>query len=584
MNEMMRTLIFLGVAVVAALGGWLSQRDTTVKKVDVPPTGLMLFPDFKDPLVAKSLEIVTFDDSTAELKQFKVAQENGRWVIPSHGNYPADAETQLRDAAAGLIDLKALAKASEVANDHAMYGVVEPNQAKLKVGDKGVGTLVAVQDARDNDLMRLVVGKEVEGGPGQRFVRKPGEDIVYVAEFSLDKLPTEFDKWIEKDLLKLSPFDVSKVTLKDYSLVPTQNGTGLLQRMEASLTYDSAATNQWTLDSMVVFSRGGAPTEAPLSEQEELNKQKLDDLRNALDDLKIVDVVGKPKDLGKLLAEGLESVEASQLESLAAFGFLPARGRDGVFDVFASNGELIVDLKDGVRYTLRFGKIAGTENTSSSKGSDSAADTDEGGENAADKIKVNRYLFVSAQLSPLTLTQPMLEPEPAGPESTPAETPAEKPTARPAASGGGGANGQDPAESQSPVTKAQPKAAAAGEGDDPEAPKAEPAADPAKAERERIKRENERKLTEFREKKAKAENRVKELNSRFADWYYVVSEDIYKKLRLGRADFVKEAATAADEGFGVDAFRKLESGGIKGAAAPPPMTPARPGTPSFSLP
>lgn len=546
MNETTRTLIFVGVAAVAGLAAWASQRQTYVPgEVGVPPGGVELFPDFKDALAAKSLEIVTFDDSTAELKPFRVAFQNGRWVMTSHQNYPADAENQMRDAAAGLIDIKGLAIASDLASDHAMYGVVEPDAAKLKVGDKGVGTLVAVQNADESDLMRLVVGKPVEGREGQRFVRKPKEERVYVAEFSLDKLSTEFDAWIEKDLLKLSPFDVSKVTLKDYSLLPTQNGTALLQRMEAALTYDSAATNQWSLDKMVVYNRENQPQDAPLTDQEELNKQKLDDLRNGLDDLKIINVARKPEALGKLLKDGLENAQSSELDSLAAFGFIPARGPDGTFDVFASNGELIVDMKDGVRYVLRFGRVAGTEEATSSKSS--GADQEEG----ADAIKVNRYLFVSAQLSPLTLTQPMLEPEPAGPAT---ETPTEKPAAE---------------------TPAEEKPAA--EGDDPDKPAVEPAADPAKAERERIKRENDRKMTEYREKKAKAENRVKELNSRFADWYYVVSEDVYKKLRLSRADFVKEAATAKEEGFGVDAFRNLESGGIEGApptAAPPPMSPS----------
>ena len=61
---------------------------------------------------------------------------------------------------------------------------------------------------------------------------------------------------------------------------------------------------------------------------------------------------------------------------------------------------------------------------------------------------------------------------------------------------------------------------------------------------------------------------VKELNARFADWYYVVSEDVYKKIRLTRSDIVKEAATAKDEGFGIDAFRKLEEDGAKGVAKP----------------
>jgi hypothetical protein len=247
-------------------------------------------------------------------------------------------------------------------------------------------------------------------------------------------------------------------------------------------------------------------------------------------------------------------------------------------------------MKDGVRYVLRFGKVASTENTSSSTGSDSAADPADPEKSSADAIKVNRYLFASAQLSPLTLTAPMLEPEPAGPENPAADAPAEKPAPAPGAdnSGGGGADAQETAPTETspaetPRAKSKAKAQPA-EGDQPEAPKVEPAADPAKAERERIKRENDRKLTEYREKKNKAENRVKELNLRFADWYYVVSEDVYKKLRLGRTDFIKEAATAAEEGFGVDAFRKLEKDGVKGAPAPTTPMNATPMFPSFQMP
>ena len=104
--------------------------------------------------------------------------------------------------------------------------------------------------------------------------------------------------------------------------------------------------------------------------------------------------------------------------------------------------------------------------------------------------------------------------------------------------------------------------------------------DPQQAERERVKKENERKLNAYRDQKKKAESRVAELNGRFADWYYVVAEDVYKKIRLGRSDVVTEKSTAKDEGFGIYAFRKLEEEGPKGAAAPAtPATPAIPGFP-----
>src|SRR5262245_24176700 len=119
MNETTRTLIFVGVAAVAGLAAWASQQQAPdIDKDKIPPQGAELFPDFKDALAAKSLEVVTFDDSTAELKQFRVALENGRWVISSHQNYPADAEKQMSDAAAGLIDIKGMAIASDLASDH----------------------------------------------------------------------------------------------------------------------------------------------------------------------------------------------------------------------------------------------------------------------------------------------------------------------------------------------------------------------------------------------------------------------------------------------------------------------------------
>ncbi|MCI0357861.1 MAG: hypothetical protein L0211_05155, partial [Planctomycetaceae bacterium] len=172
-----------------------------------------------------------------------------------------------------------------------------------------------------------------------------------------------------------------------------------------------------------------------------------------------------------------------------------------------------------------------------------------------DEVKLNRYLFVTAQLSPHTLVEPKYDPEPAGPiEATPADAkPAdEKPADKPAE------GAADPAKAEE--KKAEDK-------------KPEATPDPKAAERDKIKRENDRKRNEYNDKKKKAEARVAELNGRFADWYYVINEDVYKKIHLGRNDLVKEGATAKDAGFNVDAFRKLQTEGIKPAPPPPPTGP-----------
>jgi hypothetical protein len=92
-------------------------------------------------------------------------------------------------------------------------------------------------------------------------------------------------------------------------------------------------------------------------------------------------------------------------------------------------------------------------------------------------------------------------------------------------------------------------------------------------ERERINKENQRKLDDWNEKVKKAKESVAELNTRFGDWYYVVSEDQYKKIQLPLSDLIKSKTASEDsaddspmpdiEGDGIDAFRTLQDQGLE---------------------
>jgi uncharacterized protein DUF4340 len=554
MNESIRTLVFVVVAAVVALTAYATRpnlqredrRTDIEKRINKP-----LFPDFNDPLLAKSLEIKQFDEATGRgASSFVVSQEaNGQWRIPSHGGYPADAESQLKAVAETLSDLKCIGIASDEtiedkSKEQELYGVKDPDKAE--VGMTGVGTLIAIQDGKGNDLIRMIVGKEVAGATNQRFVRKPNEDVVYVTTIDLNKLPTEFDKWIEKDLLKLSTFDVARVSLKDYLLLATQTG-GLtpFHRMDADLSYKSDK-GEWVLDDMTVYSNGRQPQPSKLGDQEELNKQKLDDLRNALGDLKIVDVAKKPDGLGNNLQVSSERLPRDKWAALQEYGFYPHATASGALDIYGKNGEVLIDTKDGVEYILRFGDIAPQAAVSAApkKPAKGKAAPEE------EQVKVHRYLFVTTQLAPSILKPPELEPEPAGPEPAKDKPDADK-------------KDQDAA-------KADSKAGEQKAGDQKTDEEKPAVVDPQQAERERVKKENERKMNAYNDQKKKADLKVAELNARFADWYYVVSEDVYKKIRLVRSDIVKESAAAKDEGFGIDAFRKLEEDGLKGTAKPTP--------------
>ncbi|MDX1945328.1 MAG: DUF4340 domain-containing protein [Pirellulaceae bacterium] len=573
MNEFIRTAAYVAIAGVLSVLAWAARPSLDSGSVRVS-VDQPLFPGFTDPLAARDLEIVTYNQDQAEIRKFQVAQENGVWVIPSHSDYPADAEQQIRDSAGSLTNLKILGVASERAGDHVLYGVVEPTQEKLKaVGFKGGGTLVVLKDDKGNDLVRLIVGGEVadsSGKPlaGQRFVRKPNEEIVYTTKIDLAKLPTEFDKWIQKDLLDINTFDIADVNLHDYGVALQNRRFKKVPKMDATVSWNSEQS-AWKLDDLVLHGEQGS-VPAPLGEQEELNKQKLDDLKTALDDLKIVDVDRKPAGLGSSLRAGEDLLQNQEaFDALVEFGFAPTISPDGKVDILASSGELAVDMKDGVRYVLRFGKVrAGT-------GGEEGKDQDE--------VKLNRYLFVTAQLSPVTLGEPPVAPaEPAGPAPATTPPPAEKPVDAPKSGGGGADQAEEtkPAETKKDETKPEEtkkeepaKDPIKAEPAKPETPAAEPPKkDPEAEAREKARVEYQRQLNEYNDKKKKAQARVAQLTSRFADWYYVVSEDAYKKLHLTRGDIVKEGAAARDEGFGVDAFRKLETDGLK---------PAIPATPSI---
>ena len=95
---------------------------------------------------------------------------------------------------------------------------------------------------------------------------------------------------------------------------------------------------------------------------EELNTAKLDDLKTALDDLKIVDVSRKPAGLSADLKKSADFSAQGRGRSCRwrrRASFSP-RLRKGQVELFSNEGEIRVDMKDGVEYVLRFGDIAGS--------------------------------------------------------------------------------------------------------------------------------------------------------------------------------------------------------------------------------
>ena len=229
---------------------------------------------------------------------------------------------------------------------------------------------------------------------------------------------------------------------------------------------------------MVTY-RGREATPIQLSDNEELDTTKLNDAKNALGDLKIVDVRRKPAGLGtNLRADESFTGNLQNQQDLQTKGFYTNSTEDGGHELLCANGEIHVLMKDGYRYLLRFGSVEGTDDES-----------EEGG--------LNRYLFVTASVDESKFPEPELEDLPSD-DSAAAGDEGEA-----AKEETGEADDADE-ETDGEAAEAQPEA---DDGDAEDARKRVLA-----AERERITKDNQRKLDEWNDKKEKAETKVNELD------------------------------------------------------------------------
>jgi hypothetical protein len=400
-NENAKTITFAVVAAVLGLGAYASLPKVGVSEKDVVNSvvGKPLFEKFTDPTVASTLKIVKYDPTQVRIAPFELARDkkSGAWIIPSHSSYPADAASQVSKVANAFIGLKILSVESTKADDQKLYGVIEPDATKMEAGETAFGTLVRMQDDKGEPLVDLIVGKTVRDDETKRYVRKSGSDAVYVAAFDPAPLTTDFSDWIEGDLLKLSANDVETLTIRDYNIIPTQRGGGQLDRdFDATVSY-STKDNKWNADAITVYTEAG-DVPRTLTVDEQINTAKLNEIKNALDSLKIVDVVRKPQGLAANLKADKQLLDDNEkILSLYNMGFVPVQTESGGLDLLSSSGELAVTLKDGVQYLLRFGKAA--ENVDMGAG-DKAADA---------TVALNRSLFVTAKLDESKYPEPVLK-------------------------------------------------------------------------------------------------------------------------------------------------------------------------------
>ena len=377
MSETQKTAAFGGFAVVLLLIALLTapQRTTPDDFLDQCET---FFPEFTDPNVATTLEVIEFDGETATARPFQVTFRNGRWTIPSHHNYAADGADRLAETAAGLIGIVKDDYRSDNVADHEALGVIGPlDEASTSL--TGRGQRITLRDAQNNVLADLIVGNPVEGRDNLRFVRLPDQKRVCLSRMDLE-LSTQFSDWIEQDLLGLVRNEIGQIILKDYSI---NERSGILNNRDTLILGRDEDDSSWSANQMAA--------------NEEVDSSKMNDLLGAIDTLSIVGVRPKPDGLSDRLtqlADGLRITQADMLSLQSRGYYFSADGQ-----LVSNEGELEVRDDDGVVYTLRFGEVVYGEGEAISAGNDLSDDPESGpGE--------NRYLFMTASFDAAMIPEP----------------------------------------------------------------------------------------------------------------------------------------------------------------------------------
>ena len=607
MNESTRTLSYVGVAAVSVVLAIFFAPANPKAPDEFGDIGRPFYADFVA-TDAKSMTVVSFNEDSTRSKVFNVQEKDGKWVIGSHKDYPADGKDRLAKTAASVIGIKKEQFATKDPEQYAAMQVVDPlDEDSKKI--KGRGQRVTLKDASGKVLVDYIIGKRVPNRDSYYYIRNPNEKSVYMAKLNID-LSTKFADWIESDLLQLQGENLVEIAINKYSI---DKKKGKIVGQETNILKRAKPADPWTLDGLD-------------AEKEEVNQAEVGTMTTALADLKILGVREKPEGLSADLKSdkgiALDQVAMRDLQT-KGFYFQP----DG--QLVCDQGEMIPITDAGVAYTLRFGEVFLGSELEMETGieADKRKQDEKEGKKAEEKGSTkNRYVFITAHFDPTALgpkpeapgkakkpavkkpadakteeEQPAeekpadekpaaekpkedkpaeekpkedkpteekpAEEKKAAEEKKPAEEKPEAKSDEPEKKGDCQDEAEKKAEEKKPAEEAKPEAKpeekpaakpAATEAKEPAAeakpadvkketapaaaPKGPTPEEQAKADLLAATKKYEDDLKVYNEKVAKGQKKVKELNERFADWYYVISEENFLKLRLSRATLVKEKA------------------------------------------
>ena len=382
---------------------------------------------------------------------------------------------------------------------------------RINPGATGVGERVTMRDADGKALLDLIVGKEVPEKPDLRYVRKADESEIYIVAAKTDKLSTKFEDWIEPNLLKINTIDLREVLIHDYAVQMDIGGLGIVERDKMQIAYNDAGDPHWKMledKQFVADNKKEAGGQVGAGEDDRQRRTQHDEAR------RLEDGAGRPENRRRQPqarrlerrseGDGRLRLERRRRAVVGEEGLLrgPRRRRPGGIVLERGRDSPDDEGRRRVRPAFRPDRRQRPRRQrQKGKSGDKAKNQSTG---------LNRYLLVMADSIPTPSRSRNLRqlPEPAKAKEAGEEI----------------------------RTRSRPRTRRPTKKPDEKKPAADTKA--LEAERARIEKENKRKQEEYDQQIADGKKKVDDLNARFADWYYVISDEVYRKIHLGRDEIV----------------------------------------------
>ncbi len=345
MNQRQRTIAMIVLAALAALITWITRPAPTVdaRYADI---GQPLVEALTDPGQVAQVEVIAYDTDRARHSALLLRFTDGRWIIPSAYDYPADASARIAETASMLVGLKREAVVTERRIDHASLGLIDPTDES---GDpEGRGVKLTITSAEGDTLADVMIGDAFEGVERERFVRLAGSDRAYRTTFHAppgEALSTSLVDWINPDLLRLSTGDIASVRV-DTATVDESQGARLEGERYTIARTTSGGEGGWEL-----FAQGETSSAAENPE----TSSAAEAIAEAIVGLRLVGVEPMPGKLSALVtgADSDIAFDQSDLLNLQRAGFfISPRG-----EFIANAGNMIIETTDGLAITLWFGEL-----------------------------------------------------------------------------------------------------------------------------------------------------------------------------------------------------------------------------------